>query len=62
MKDTTSLHLKVQELCDCFATTDPLKEMSKLAASTDTDEEALKESDGQKNQQVSVVNILKYGP
>ena len=42
MKDTTSLHLKVQELCDCFATTDPLKEMSKLAASTDTDEEALK--------------------
>lgn len=42
MKDTTSLHLKVQELCDCFATTDPLKEMSKLASSTDTDEDALK--------------------
>jgi hypothetical protein len=42
MKDTTSLHLKVQELCDCFATTDPLKEMSKLAKSKDTDEDALK--------------------
>jgi len=42
MKDTSSLHLKVQELCDCFATTDPLKEMSKLAKSKDTDEDALK--------------------
>jgi hypothetical protein len=42
MKDTTNLHLKVQELCDCFATTDPLKEMSKLAKSKDTDEDALK--------------------
>ena len=30
MKDKRSLHLKVQELCDCFATTDPLKEMSIL--------------------------------
>ena len=29
MKDTENLHLKVQELCDCYATTDPLKEMSK---------------------------------
>lgn len=28
MKDTENLHLKVQELCDCFSTTDPLKEMS----------------------------------
>lgn len=42
MKDTINLHLKVQELCDCFATTDPLKEMSKLAKSKDTDEDALK--------------------
>ena len=42
MKDTTSLHLKVQELCDCFATTDPLKEMSKIAKSKDPDEDALK--------------------
>lgn len=30
MKDSANLHLKIQELCDCFATTDPLKEMSKI--------------------------------
>jgi hypothetical protein len=30
MKDTENLHLKVQELCDCFLTTDPLKEMSEV--------------------------------
>jgi hypothetical protein len=30
MKDKGSLHLKVQELCDCFATTDPLKGMSDI--------------------------------
>lgn len=29
MKDKENYHLKVQELCDCFSTTDPLKEMSK---------------------------------
>jgi hypothetical protein len=28
MKDKESLHLKVQDLCNCFATTDPLKERS----------------------------------
>jgi len=28
MRDKQSLHLKVQEMCDCYATTDPLKEMS----------------------------------
>lgn len=42
MKESTNLHLKVQELCDCFATTDPLKEMSKLQKDKDTDEAALK--------------------
>lgn len=42
MKDASNLHLKVQELCDCFATTDPLKEMSELAKPTDLDEDALK--------------------
>ena len=42
MKDTTSLHLKVQELCDCFATTDPLKEMSEVKDEADTQEAALK--------------------
>lgn len=42
MKDTGSLHLKVQELCDCFATTDPLKEMSDVKDDTDKNEAALK--------------------
>jgi len=30
MKDTGSLHLKIQEQIDCFATSDPLKEMSRI--------------------------------
>lgn len=42
MKDTESLHLKVQELCDCFAATDPLKEMSKVKMDESTLDTALK--------------------
>ena len=42
MKDKRSLHLKVQELCDCYATTDPLKEMSVLQTDDDKNEAALK--------------------
>ncbi len=42
MKDTGSLHLKVQEQLDCHADTDPLKEMSEIAAASDKDEAALK--------------------
>lgn len=42
MKDSGSLHLKVQELCDCYATNDPLKEMSEISGETDKDEAALK--------------------
>ena len=42
MKDQRNLHLKVQELCDCFATTDPLREMSRLPGERDKDEGALK--------------------
>lgn len=42
MKDKGGLHLKVQELCDCFATTDPLKEMSRLKNESDREEAALK--------------------
>jgi hypothetical protein len=42
MKDKRSLHLKVQELCDCYATTDPLKEMSELKKEEDKDDAALK--------------------
>jgi len=42
MKDTSSLHLKVQELCDCFATVDPLTEMTTIESSDDREEAALK--------------------
>ena len=42
MKDTESLHKKVQELIDCFASNDPLKEMSELPGDSDTNEAALK--------------------
>ncbi len=42
MKDTTSLHLKVQEMCDCYSTTAPLKEMSELIRENDKDEAAVK--------------------
>ncbi|MFZ7128557.1 MAG: hypothetical protein ACOWWM_20580 [Desulfobacterales bacterium] len=42
MKEKRNLHLKVQELCDCFASTDPLKEMSDLPGDEDKEEAALK--------------------
>jgi hypothetical protein len=42
MRDMTTLHLKVQELCDCFAQTDPLREMSLLKNAPDKEEAALK--------------------
>lgn len=42
MKDASSIHLKVQELCDCFATTDPLKEMSEIGRAPESEEAALK--------------------
>jgi hypothetical protein len=42
MKEKRNLHLKVQELCDCYATTDPLKEMSALGQDRDKEEAALK--------------------
>ncbi len=42
MKDKGSLHLKVQEMCDCFATTDPLREMSVVKDDADKEEAALK--------------------
>jgi hypothetical protein len=42
MKDKRSLHLKVQELCECYATTDPLKEMSELEKDRNGEEPALK--------------------
>ncbi len=42
MKDSANIHLKVQELCDCFATTDPLKGMSDISRAAEEDEAALK--------------------
>jgi hypothetical protein len=42
MKDKRSMHLKVQELCDCFATTDPLGEMARVEKEPDKEEGALK--------------------
>jgi len=42
MKEKRNLHLKVQELCDCYATSDPLREMSVVKDETDKEEAALK--------------------
>ena len=42
MKDSANIHLKIQELCDCFATTDPLKGMSDISRAPEADEAALK--------------------
>jgi hypothetical protein len=42
MKDKRNVHLEVQEHIDCFAGTDPLKEMSEITSDTDKDQAALK--------------------
>ncbi len=42
MKDSENLHKKVQELCDCYSTTDLLKEMSELNSEEDGLDSALK--------------------
>jgi len=42
MKEKRNLHLKVQELCDCYATNDPLKEMSVVKNEEDKEEAAVK--------------------
>jgi hypothetical protein len=42
MKEKRNIHLKVQELCDCYATNDPLKEMSEIKKDSDKDEAAAK--------------------
>jgi hypothetical protein len=42
MKDMESPHKKMQDLCNCFAETDYLKEMALLAKDADKDEAALK--------------------
>lgn len=42
MKEKRNVHLKVQELCDCYATNDPLKEMSVVKNDGDKEEAAFK--------------------
>ena len=42
MKEKRNIHLKVQELCDCYASNDPLKEMSEINRDSDQDEAAAK--------------------
>lgn len=42
MQDKGSVHKQVQDMCDCYATTDPLKEMSKLAKEADAQAAAFK--------------------
>ena len=42
MKEKRNIHLKVQELCDCYAANDPLKEMSEIKGDSDQDEAAAK--------------------
>jgi hypothetical protein len=42
MKVSENLHQKVQEHCDCFATTDYLSEMAKVKTDGDKDDAALK--------------------
>jgi hypothetical protein len=42
MKEKRNLHQKVQEMCDCYATTDPLKCMSQMANEAADEETAVK--------------------
>ncbi len=42
MKEKRNLHLKVQEMCDCYSTTDPLKSMSQMVNEGDAEEAAVK--------------------
>jgi hypothetical protein len=41
MKEKRNLHQKVQEMCNCYATTDPLKSMSQMA-NEDSEDSAVK--------------------
>jgi hypothetical protein len=43
MKEKRNMHLRVQEMCDCYATTDPLAEMARMKTETgDKEESAVK--------------------
>jgi hypothetical protein len=42
MKEQRNFHLKVQEMCNCYASSDPLKSMSQMIDESDTEEAAVK--------------------
>jgi hypothetical protein len=42
MEDKRNVQLKVQEMIDCYMTTDPLKEMSEVPAETDKEDAVYK--------------------
>lgn len=42
MRDKENVHVKVQEMADCYAETDPLKEMSGIQSEQDLEEAAVK--------------------
>ena len=42
MKEKRNLHLKIQEMCDCYSTSDPLKSMSQMVGEADSEESAVK--------------------
>ncbi len=42
MKEKRNLHLKVQEMCDCYASNDPLQSMSQMANESEGEESAVK--------------------
>lgn len=42
MKDKETIHKKVQEMIDCYATTDPLREMSVIQNEKDVSEASVK--------------------
>ena len=42
MKDSGSVHKNIQEMCDCYSATDPLREMSVLKNDADKDQAAIK--------------------
>lgn len=42
MKDSGSVHKDIQDMCDCYSSTDPLREMSILKNDADRDQAAVK--------------------
>ncbi len=42
MRDKENVHVKVQEMADCYAEADPLKEMSEIQGEQDIEEAAVK--------------------